>query len=490
MFEILEERRKKMLQTMLTGIFIAVLATLARDVFDYFRCQNTGCFKNGFMFPVNLSVLLLSMTLIVVSKRLPSWVSALIWQGFVLTAILFTDTPEQLIAGKSSLVWMIALLPAAFIAHPNASFLTAGAATGLVLWLADQAYGQVWPGVNIYLLAMLWIIALLAWIASRNLIEAVENAYTEQERLSAILENVADGIVVLGRDGAVLRANPVALNMLDGEIEALTKSARNAEVTVPDGRIISLSWAKVPDVGNVAVVRDVTREIEIARMKDAMLAVVSHELRTPLTGILGATQMLAASQDAAIMETGIQIIERNGARLLRLVNDLLDRAQIESGEFSLLLNPFAPDALKAELQDLLEQHSAATSLDIQFAFNADRANPILGDLGRIVQIARNLIDNAIKFTPEGEVLVQVEIEDALIMLTVTDSGVGIPPQQLPDIWQPFRRASDFDTRTTQGVGLGLSIVHALVAQMNGDLDVQSKVGEGSRFYISLPLEIA
>ena len=190
------------------------------------------------------------------------------------------------------------------------------------------------------------------------------------------------------------------------------------------------------------------------------------------------------------METGIQIIERNGGRLLRLVNDLLDRAQIESGEFSLLLNPFAPDALKAEMQDLLEQHSAATSLDIQFAFNADRDDPILGDLGRIVQIARNLIDNAIKFTLEGGVLVQVEIEDALIMLTVTDSGVGIPPQQLPDIWQPFRRASDFDTRTTQGVGLGLSIVHALVTQMNGDLDVQSKVGEGSRFYISLPLEIA
>lgn len=418
MFLILEERRKKMLQTMLIGIFLAVLIAFARDVFDYIRCRDAGCFTNGFMFPVNLSILVLSAALIIGSKHLPSWIPALIWQAFALTVILFVDSPEQLIAGKSSLVWVVAILPAAFIAHPNASFLTAGTATGLILWLSKQAYGQVWPGVNVYLLAMLWVIALLAWIAAHNMITAIKNAYTEQERLSAILENVADGIVVLGRDGVVLRANPVALNMLDGEIESLTRPAENTQVKIPDGRIISLNWAKVPDVGNVAVVRDVTREMEIARMKDAMLAVVSHELRTPLSGILGAAQLMKISREPSI-------------------DDM-----------------------------------------------------ILGDMGRVVQIVRNLIDNAVKFTPEGSVQVTIEIEDALVMISIVDSGVGIPPQQLPDIWQPFRRASNFDTRSTQGVGLGLSIVHALVMQMNGDLSVQSKVGQGSAFYISLPLEVA
>lgn len=490
MFLILEERRKKMLQTMLIGIFLAVLIAFARDVFDYIRCRDAGCFTNGFMFPVNLSILVLSAALIIGSKHLPSWIPALIWQAFALTVILFVDSPEQLIAGKSSLAWVVAILPAAFIAHPNASFLTAGTATGLILWLSKQAYGQVWPGVNVYLLAMLWVIALLAWIAAHNMITAIKNAYTEQERLSAILENVADGIVVLGRDGVVLRANPVALNMLDGEIESLTRPAENTQVKIPDGRIISLNWAKVPDVGNVAVVRDVTREMEIARMKDAMLAVVSHELRTPLSGILGAAQLMKISREPSIIDSGVQIIQRNGDRLLRLVDDLLDRAQIESGEFSLLLKPFAPSTLRSEIKELLEQHSLKTETNLELIFGADRDDMILGDMGRVVQIVRNLIDNAVKFTPEGSVQVTIEIEDALVMISIVDSGVGIPPQQLPDIWQPFRRASNFDTRSTQGVGLGLSIVHALVMQMNGDLSVQSKVGQGSAFYISLPLEVA
>ena len=206
--------------------------------------------------------------------------------------------------------------------------------------------------------------------------------------------------------------------------------------------------------------------------------------------VMGAAEMMTVSQEEGILETGIEIVLRNAKRLLRLVNDLLDRAQIESGEFSLVLKPFAPDELRAELHELLAQHSETSPLNLALSFDADRDAPLLGDLGRILQIARNLIDNAVKFTSEGSVDVQVKIEDAVVMLTVEDSGAGIPPQQLPDIWQPFRRASDYDTRTTQGVGLGLSIVHSLTQQMFGDVDVQSKVGEGTRFYISLPLEVA
>ena len=490
MHKILEERRKAMLRVMLIGVIIAISVALSRDLFDYIKTPET--FTNGFMIPLNLSVIGLSLFLIAISKRLPSWASALIWLSFTLIVITFADTPEELVAGKSSLAWVLVLLPAPFIADRRASFITAGATTVVVGWLTIRAYGQLWPGLNLYFLAMLWLIALLVWLASKNMTEAIESSFTEQERLSAILENVADGIVVLGREGEMLRANPSALNMLDGQIEAFVTPPEDTEVKVPDGRIVSLSWAIVPDVGRVAVVRDVTREIEVARMKDALLAVVSHELRTPLAGITGAAEVLTATgvENPDLIPTFIEIIQRNSVRLLRLVDDLLDRAQLESGKFSLVITPFSPDDLRKEARDLLAQHSESTSVNLSMSFRTNGDEPILGDLGRISQIMRNLIDNAVKFTQEGDVDVNIEIEDALIMLKVRDTGMGIPAQQLPDIFEPFRRASDYATRRTQGVGLGLSIVHALVQQMNGQIEVDSKINEGTTFRVSLPLEIA
>ncbi|MAT96665.1 MAG: hypothetical protein CL608_05935 [Anaerolineaceae bacterium] len=489
MNEILEARRKLMLSIMLQGVFFLVFIAFCVEVVD-----SWNNLQEEFMLPILLAALILIPGLLVLNKVAPSWIVALLWQLFLFGSIYFTDTPEGLIAGKSSLIWVLPILPAAFIARPWASFLSAGVANGYVFVLAarsTETYGQIMPGVNVYLLAMLWVIALLSWLAARNMIAALESAYTEQERLTAILENAADGIVVLGPDGHIERANPVALNFFGDQLADLEKAEEQSDLTVPDGRILSLNWARVPGVGKVAVVRDVTREMEVAQMKDAMLATVSHELRTPLAGIMGAVDLLnlAASKSSKIIKL-VEIIGRNGARLLRLVNDLLDRAQLESGEFQLEVSPFSPEELRKELADLIEQHQkntlVAISLDFQFGYD----KPLLGDLGRVVQILRNIIDNAVKFTEEGEITIEVEIKNAHIQARVADTGKGIPAQQLPDILKPFRRSSDFDTRKAQGVGLGLSIAHALVLKMNGSVDVRSTVSKGSEFQIDLPLEYA
>ena len=489
MNEILEIRRKSMLRIMLWGILVLVFLAFLVEV-----AESWNYVEKEFMIPVLVAALILIPFLLVLNKYAPSWTVALLWQFLLFTLIYFTDTPEGLIAGKSSLVWVLPILPAAFIARPWTSFLSAGVATGFIFWLASKstmAYGQILPGVNVYLLAMLWIIALLSWLAARNMIAALQNAYAEQERLTAILENAADGIVVLGPDGHIERANPVALNFFDGQLEELARPENESEITVPDGRIVSLNWAHVPGVGNVAVVRDVTREMEVAQMKDAMLATVSHELRTPLAGIMGAVDVLKmTTSDLPKIKNVIEIIARNGARLLRLVNDLLDRAQLESGEFNLEESPFTPEELERDLTDLIEQHRKIVAIDMALEFRFDRNNHLLGDLGRMVQIMRNIVDNAVKFTEEGKVTVKVDIEDALIRARVIDTGKGIPAQQLPDIWKPFRRSSDFDIRKAQGVGLGLSIAHALVLKMNGDVDVKSTVGQGCEFRIFLPLEYA
>jgi signal transduction histidine kinase len=486
MKELLEARRKAMLRTMMLGIFGLTIIIFVVEVID-----SWNYLAQEFMIPILVAGLVLIPLLIMLLKKSPSWIVALIWQIFIFVAIYFSDTPDGLIAGKSSLVWVLPILPAAFIARPWISFLSAGVASGFVFWLAGKSamtYGQILPGVNVYLLAMFWVIAFLSWLASKNMIAALQSAYAEQERLKAILESAADGIVVLGQDGRIERANPAALNLFDGKLEELAKPENDSEVEVPDGRIVSLNWAHVPGVGNVAVIRDVTTEMEAAQMKDAMLGVVSHELRTPLAAIMGAAEMLQALQERASMDQVIEIIVRNGARLLRLVNDLLDRAQLQKGEFNLEVNPFAPKTLEQELFDIVTQHRETTRLQVELDFRTDTDHPILGDLGRIVQIARNLIDNAVKFTAEGSVRVKASIEESTLTIRVNDTGMGIPAAQLPNIWEAFRRGADYGTRSTQGVGLGLSIVHALVRKMNGEVNVNSTVGQGSVFTITLPLE--
>lgn len=489
MDEVLEVRRKALLRTMLLGILLLVFIAFVVEI-----VESWGYLEDEFMIPILIVALIFIPILLVINKRAPSWIAALIWQIFLFASIIFTDTPEGLIAGKSSLIWVLPILPAAFIFSSWASFVSAAVASGLVFWLAGQSavsYGHILPGVNVYLLAMLWVVALLSWLAAKNMISALQSAYAEQERLTAILENAADGIVVLGPDGHIERANPVALNFFDGQLEELARPENESEITVPDGRIVSLNWAHVPEVGNVAVVRDVTREMEVAHMKDAMLATVSHELRTPLAGILGAVDLLKMiTADIPKANDVIEIIVRNGARLLRLVNDLLDRAQLESGEFNLEESPFTPKELERDLTELIEQHRKNVTIEVKLDFRFDNNNHLLGDLGRVLQILRNMVDNAVKFTEEGKVTVRVEIEGAVIKASVMDTGKGIPPQQLPDIWKPFRRASDFDTRKAQGVGLGLSIAHALIIKMNGEVEVNSTLGQGSEFKVLLPLEYA
>ena len=484
MEKVLEIRRKALLQTMMQGILALILVAFVAEVIE-----SWDYLADEFMIPILLATLVVLPIFLFINKHIPSWIVALVWQTFTFTVIYFTDTPEGLIAGKSSLVWVIAILPAAFIAPPWASFASAGVVTSMIFWLATKStitYGQLLPGVNVYLVSMLWIIALLSWLASKNMIEALQNAYDEQEKLNAILDNAADGIVVLDTHGEIERANPVALSYFEGEIEELAKPENNSELTVPGGRILSLNWALVPGVGNVAIVRDVTRDIEVGHMKDAMLAVVSHELRTPLAGILGAADLMQMSPPS--MEKALEIIRRNGKRLLRLVNDLLDRAQIESGEFNLVAEPFPPKELERDLTDLVNHHRKKAVSKIVLDFQFDRENLIQGDLGRIIQVLRNLVDNAVKFTLEGQVTVNVRVEDALITAEVIDTGEGIPIQQLPDIWKPFRRSSDFGVRKFQGVGLGLSIVHGLIEKMSGEVEVESTVGKGSVFTVRLPLK--
>jgi len=244
----------------------------------------------------------------------------------------------------------------------------------------------------------------------------------------------------------------------------------------------------VKDVGRVAIVRDVSRQVEVERAKDAMLGVVSHEMRTPLAAIIGFAEVIALHNDMATPFA--ERIRVNAQRLTYMVNDLLDHAQMQSGKLKIRNEPFSPASLLLLAKNLLSGLAGQKSLKLITHVDVALPELILGDTSRLQQILVNLLGNAIKFTEYGEVSVSVKMLETEWQMLVQDTGIGIPAERLPDIYEPFRRGSDYATRQHQGAGLGLSIVKKLITLMDGRIEVESTVGIGSVFTITLPLKKA
>lgn len=224
--------------------------------------------------------------------------------------------------------------------------------------------------------------------------------------------------------------------------------------------------------------------------KSTFLANMSHELRTPLNGILGYAQIL--QQDATIMarqREGVEIIHHSGEYLLALINDILDLAKIESQRLELLEVDFS----LAQSLRLIGQlfHIQAQRKGIQFYLESLSELPVevRGDEKRLRQVLINLLSNAVKFTLQGQVTLRVGYRDGCCHLTVVDTGVGIAPEQLTQIFEPFRQVGDPRQRA-DGAGLGLAITRTLVDLMGGSLRVHSVLGQGSEFHLQLPLPTA
>lgn len=230
-----------------------------------------------------------------------------------------------------------------------------------------------------------------------------------------------------------------------------------------------------------------------SRLKTELLAKVSHELRTPLGAIIGFAEMLEGGvygRTSLEQKRIIAEIIDSGQYLTGLVNELLDQAHFESGRLKLQLNTFTPAALVEPV--LSKMKVLAQNKDISLTGHlADNLPALLsGDLARLQQILVNLVSNAIKFTPQGTVQVHLFRPDAdHWAIQVSDTGVGIPPEAQTYIFEPFRQVDGSMTRRQAGSGLGLSIVKQLTELMNGQITLESKIGQGSTFTISLPLLI-
>ncbi|MCR9279511.1 MAG: ATP-binding protein [Pseudomonadaceae bacterium] len=227
--------------------------------------------------------------------------------------------------------------------------------------------------------------------------------------------------------------------------------------------------------------------------KSRFLANMSHEIRTPLNAIVGFAELLAADAELpGEVQKKAQRIHRASGKLLGVLNDVLDFSKIDAGKVTLDIQPFQLDGLFEDLAGLFAQPASAAALTLRYTVADDITGWHAGDSQRLHQILANLVSNAIKFTPQGSVLltarrVGTSQAPSAIEFRVTDTGIGMLPEQVSRLFQPFEQADASTTRRFGGTGLGLAISHRLVAQMGGELKVVSEPEKGSCFWFQIEL---
>lgn len=478
-----------------------------------------------------------------VSGRLASWLFVL----FMVLILSQVDAPEEIINGRSLYLFTIPIIASSVLLFPVASFVIAAVSSVVieVLRLTGET-SLLLP--NVLGMAGFFAVALVAWLSARSMENALRdlrvlNAELDQRvadrtrelsaalsreraeagKSQAILNSIADGVIVFDPRGQAIVANPSIAALLDLpldkmvgfpiedlvkeklppiEQEQMIKMLHSGEThsgtrfNWGEKKTLSVSFATVRDtdgaiLGTVVVFRDFTREAELERMKSAFVSMVSHELRTPLNAILGYVEMMLAAVVGPLTERQRKIMERmfaNSQQLLNIVNDLLSQAQIEAGKLSLNYTNFSPAQLLYEVNEVMAGFARAKQLELIVCSPEGLPESIYGDQQRLQQILINLVNNAIKFTDQGSITLNLQQPDNdHWALEVIDTGVGIPADEQRRIFEPFRQVNTTDSRSAKGVGLGLAIVKELVTLMKGEIHLDSKVGKGSQFTVVLPL---
>lgn len=409
----------------------------------------------------------------------------------------------------------------------------------------------------------------------RALARRTQELTEESSKLDAILSNIADGLVVTDLTGRIILSNPAFREMADlppgrslrglllagcfpvTGLQSLASCALetpgqvfNENIELPDGRVLKASATAMrllPTLldptqedqiaGVVTVLRDITHEVEVDRMKTYFISAVSHELRSPLTAILGFTSLIrrdvhrslaphvdSGDRAAQVIERimdNLTIVESESERLTRLVNDLLDIAKMEAGQVKWRM-------ASTDIEKVIQKAVSATAaladekeLSIRIHLPSDGLPPVYGNHDRLVQVMTNLLSNAIKFTKWGnidvrgwrlnvqdgtlrsrgptppihgpdltaeEVLTNLQFSDGeWAVVSVTDTGVGIPAESLPHIFEKFIQAGEPLTEKPEGTGLGLAICKEIIELHDGRIWVESERGKGSVFSFALPL---
>ena len=365
-------------------------------------------------------------------------------------------------------------------------------------------------------------------ITERKLVEAVLKK--SEERYRNLFSDALEMIHIVDIHGRIVDVNPIHVTTLGYTYHELLgisllevihpdyrdTTARKLKIVlggVPitgyqtalakrDGDPVHVEVNAVPQleggqvVGARAILRDITkrkqmeRELRLAKeiaeqanmAKSDFLSSMSHEIRTPMNAILGMAEVLRESVLSSEQQHALKVLNNAGSNLLALINDILDLSKIEAGQLQMEAVSFDLHELTEGTYQILQQQAHSKGVDYTFQFHMDHPYPVMGDPQRLRQVLLNLLGNAVKFTDQGGVTFVVEpLGEARIQCTISDTGIGIPEAQLGDIFHPFKQAEDSISRRFGGTGLGLSISSRLALAMEGDIQVESKLGVGSVF---------
>ncbi|MCC7355352.1 MAG: PAS domain-containing protein [Anaerolineae bacterium] len=362
---------------------------------------------------------------------------------------------------------------------------------------------------------------------------AIENArlyqtvWEKSRELETVLEGIGDGVVVADRQMQLLLMNPVATALFG--LEAAPPAGVPLALILPSSPFLALleeTLAGEHDIirelelsqagdttqtrtyqalasrmldaasqvrGVVAVLRDVTAQKDLERMKSNFLSVMSHELRTPLHSIKGFVDIILMGKTGPVTETQrdfLTTVQQQTGHLQRLIDDLLEFSRMEAGQVKLRIGPVPLRQIAAQVVSKLTPLAGSAGLHIVNSISPDFPT-IEGDQMRLEQVLTNLMENAVKFTPQGgSVTVGGEERDAQVHLWVQDTGIGIPPAELERIFDRFYQVDGGANRLYRGTGLGLTICRHIIAHHRGQIWAESDGQHGSTFHFILPKRLA
>ncbi|MEW6103492.1 MAG: ATP-binding protein [bacterium] len=337
---------------------------------------------------------------------------------------------------------------------------------------------------------------------------------TQKKEMESMLQGMGEAVLIIDKDRKIFLINPVAQRLLGvkkdesliqkehGSIIGVIDRASEKDLPIMEevefikkidigeaSKMLNIVASRIDDEeGNffavAAIIRDITEEKKIERLKNELIANVSHELRTPLTSITNSIYLLEASTLSEKQARFTDIIRKNTERLLRVINNLLDISRIESGMLSLRMDVVSiPNLIEdsvSSIRGVLLSKKIELKIDIEEGFPE-----IYGDKEGIIHILTNLLSNAVKFTPlEGKITVSCKAKEDDVYVSVSDTGVGIPSDELDRIFGKFQRATTAEQ--IEGTGLGLTIVKHFVNMHKGRINVESEIGKGTKFIVTLP----